>query len=174
MATLADTIERFLHIEGAATGCGPRHPECQEKSVESRVRSFLGKYPLLRQDECYRDFLEIYAGAAIERDEDESDLVSILGFTEVSPDLEYFEGPAVSDDGFLVFAICVYYRRVEGRLYMYEYDFAFDMSGARKPGIYKGVSADDLKLSEFTWYADDFCSWLDDLIEKGGVYERPK
>lgn len=171
MRALEDAIGRFLQIDGAVAGCGPRHPERPAKAIEARISSFLGAYPLLRRDGCYRDFLEIYAGAAIERDG--SDLISILGFTEVSPDIEEFEGPVVSNEGFLVFAICAYYRQTEQRLDMYEYDFAFDMSGMRKPGVYGCVSARDRDPSPFTWYIHDFCSWLDDLVEKGGVYERP-
>jgi hypothetical protein len=170
--TIENLMEKFLQIDGAAAGNGPRHPVQPDPSAEIRISSFLDTYPFLHQDPCYRDFLEVYAGAAI-NSSDENDLVDILGFSDVSPDIEYFEGPVVSSNGFLVFAICAYYRHTEQQLYMYEHDFAFDASGTRKPGIYRMVSALDQEPSAFTWYIGDFCSWLEDLIDKGGVYERP-
>jgi hypothetical protein len=178
--TIERIVGRFLEIEGSAAGCGPRHQTQPQEAMGARISSFLNAYPLLCHDPCYRDFLEIYAGASINQRIDAGttaglsgkNSVNILGFSDVSLDIEELEGPVV-DDGFLIFAMCGYRRHVKQYFYFYEHDFAFDVSGIRRPGVYRYVSEPGQESSSFSWYIGDFCSWLEDLIDRRGVYERP-
>jgi hypothetical protein len=55
----------------------------------------------------------------------------------------------------------------------YQYDFAFDVSGARRPGVYWRRQIMDKEDESFSWHLDDFCSWLSEVTVKEGVYERP-
>lgn len=135
------------------------------------VEGFLDSYPTLRSDDGYVEFLETFAGALIDH-EGSGTVVNILGFDDLSMSLVDVDGPVV-EDGFLVFALCVYHELADGLLGTHEYDFAFEVSGARKSGVYRCFSTADVVDLPLEWYAPDFTTWLAELVEKGGKYERP-
>jgi hypothetical protein len=168
-----ETISRLEHIPDARTGRGPRHPEAPDLSIEDQLVQFLGSYSILRRDSGYIEFLEKYAGAMI-KNLDETQIVDVLGFSDASTGMLEMDGPLVDEDGFILFAQCVFHIIVEGRLVdMYEYDFAFDASGERRPGVYRCSSTLRSQGESYVWYADGFCSWLVELVDNGGYYERP-
>jgi hypothetical protein len=166
-----DVVVRLSRVPGAVVGYGPGHPEHPNTAIEAVVRSFLDDYPLLRRDSGYVDFIQKYAGARIERAED-AVAVNIFGFADVSLDMMETEGELVYD-GFLEFAQGIYQEDPEKIATSYQYDFAFDVSGVREPGVYRAHSTMTISGRPFTWYRADFLSWLDELVERSGVYEPP-
>lgn len=166
-------MDRFAQIRGARVGHGPDHPQLPDRSMEPRVDGFLQSYPMLRRDHDYVEFLEKYAGALIDNP-DEGQLVDVFGFDQVSTDMLDMEGPVVDENGFLVFAQCIYHVVIDGKLEdMYEYDFAFDVSGERRFGVYCAKSTLRTGNRAFTLYFEGFAAWLRDVVEKKGWYERP-
>ncbi|MCK2242405.1 MULTISPECIES: hypothetical protein [unclassified Crossiella] len=169
--SIDDVMARVTEIPGVLLGRGPAHPAEPDRSLAEPVRSFLEAYPALQQDQCYVEFLERYAGLAIESSDD-TIFVDVLGFSEVALDIVNTEGPIVSN-GFLMFAQCVYHQDEAGRSDTYEFDFAFDVSGERRSGVYRTYSTMETEPSPYEWHLDGFCSWLNELVDVGGVYARP-
>lgn len=168
-----EVVSRLEHIPGARAGRGPRHPESPALFLEDQLVQFLDTYPVLHHDAGYIEFLEKYAGAMI-KNSDETQIVDLLGFSDVSTGMLEMDGPVVDENGFLLFAQCVFHIIVEGRLVdMYEYDFAFDASGGRRPGVYRCSTTLRSQGEPYLWYADGFCSWLVELVDQDGRYERP-
>lgn len=168
-----EVIKHLEGIPGAMVGHGPRHPKDPDRSIEDQVEWFFDTYPTLRRDGGYVDFMEKYSGVLI-KNLDETQIVDVLGFSDVSTGMLEMDGSVVDEDGFLLYAQCVYHTIVEGRLVnMYEYDFAFDISGERTPGVYRCSSTLRSQGEPYVWYSDGFCSWLAELARNGGRYERP-
>ena len=167
---IAEVVARFVEIPGAVVGRGPAHSDSPDYGVGAEVGTFLDSYPALRRDRGYVEFLELYSGARIEPG-DGSIAANILGFGDVSINMTELDAPVV-EDGFIVFAICVYHDHRDGQLDSYEYDFAFDVSGDRKPGVYRCFAAAQALEEPMTWYVENFTEWLTGLVEKGGRYER--
>lgn len=167
-----DAMATFERIPGAVVGFGPKHPTRPNQEIAHRVAAFLDDYPALRGYPCYVEFLEKYAGARIDQQEN-SVLVYLFGLADVSFDLVADEGDVVTD-GFLQFAQGVYREDVHDVMTIYQYDFAFDVSGARDRGVYRSALRASGDVHGYTWYTADFSSWLDELVAKGGVYEPPK
>jgi hypothetical protein len=169
-----DELVRLLEsIPGARVGRGPRHPKDPDQAIGDQIEWFFDAYPALRNDSGYVDFMEKYSGVLIENP-DETQIVDVLGFSDVSTGMLEMDGDVVDEDGFLLYAQCVFHGITEGRLVdMYEYDFAFDISGERPPGVYRCSSTMRSQGEPYVWYADGFCSWLAELARNGGYYERP-
>src|SRR5215471_3191726 len=141
---LEELVERFTQLPGAVVGRGPRHPVQPDPSIAPRIEWLLENYPRLRRYQSYVDFLEMFAGATIENeDPNGKNLVHVLGFGEefFEIDVDWSGEGEIETDGYIVFAICAYHRDRERELDTYEYDFALETSGARRPGIYRAVSA---------------------------------
>lgn len=168
-----EVVSRLERIPGALAGRGPRHPESPDLSIEDQLVQFLDTYPILRRDAGYVEFLEKYAGAMI-KNPDETQIVDVLGFSDVSTGMLEMDGPVVDEHGFLLFAQCIFHIIVEGRLVdMYEYDFAFDTSEEGRPAVYRCSATLRSQGEPYVWYADGFCSWLVELVDQDGRYERP-
>ncbi|MGH3797722.1 MAG: hypothetical protein ACRDRT_01920 [Pseudonocardiaceae bacterium] len=171
--SITEAVSRLERIPGALAGRGPRHPEAPDLSIENQLVQFLDTYPALRRDVGYVEFLEKYAGAMI-KNAGETQIVDLLGFSDVSTGMLEMDGPVVDENGFLLFAQCIFHVIVEGGLVdMYEYDFAFDAYGERPPGVYRCSATLRSHGEPYVWYADGFCSWLVELVDQGGRYERP-
>lgn len=163
----------LARIPGARIGRGPRHPSQPDATAGEKLREFLAEYPAVRTDPGYVEFLECYGGAYLEN-EDVSQIVDILGFTDASTQMYEMDGPIVDEDGFLLFAQCVYHIEVDGRLVdTQEYDFAFDVTGGRESGVYGLFSARAVRDNRFEWHSDDFLSWLAQLVRTGGRFPTP-
>lgn len=171
---LDDLIDRLGDIPGARVGHGPRHPKKPDLTLAERIRAFTEAYPrLLQTDPAYVEFLEKYSGAMIEEPESPR-IVDILGFSEASTDIEEMEGEIVDENGFLLFCQCVFHTIEGGRLTdTYEYDFAFDISGDRRQGVYLKVSTLSTQDRPYEWHSDGFLAWLYELTKLQGRYERP-
>jgi hypothetical protein len=167
---VADIVYRFERIGGVA-GKGPRHPHEPEPAMQAAISDFLDTYPALRGDRGYIDFLETYAGGSLNT----ADMfVDILGFGDASSNMLDFEGSVVDDDGFLMFAQCIYYVLRNGDLSgTYEHAFAFAVLGGRPSGVYRKVTdADFPEGGPWEFYCEDFCQWLERLVDVGGRFER--
>jgi len=164
-------VERWSRMPGAKVGRGPLHPRAPDASVEPRLRKFLDAYPRAGLDAGYVEFQEKYAGAIVQ-DPGEARILDIFGFDDASTGMLELEGPIVDEDGFLIFAQCIYYPD-GGVLQMHEHDFAFSVSDDRPAGVYRHQSTLDRKVPGFSRYADDFAAWLRDLLDHDGWYEPP-
>lgn len=168
-----ELVSRLERIPGARVGRGPRHPGDPDRSLDNQVTQFLDEYSILRRDAGYVEFLEKFAGAMI-KNSDETQIVDILGCSDISTGIFEMDGPLIDEEGFFLFAQCVFHLVEEGKLVdMYEYDFAFDTSGERPPGVYRCASTLRDQGASYNWCTDDFCSWLAELVTKGGRYEHP-
>jgi hypothetical protein len=168
-----DLVTRFGRLPRARVGRGPLHPTDPDTSIAPRIDEFFRAYPAAARDDGYVEFQEKYAGASLE-DPDEDQIDDIFGFTDASTDMMDMDGPIVDEDGFLVFAQCIFHVISDGKLVdMYEYDFAFDTSGDRDKGVYRSYAALHTRGSSYQRCAADFRSWLEELIAGGGRYPRP-
>jgi hypothetical protein len=168
-----ELVSLLEHLPGARVGRGPHHPKDPDRSLENQVSQFLDEYSALRRDTGYVEFLERYAGAMI-KNLDETQIVDILGLSDVSTGIFEMDGPLIDEDGFFLFSQCVFHLIEEGKLVdMYEYDFAFDTSRERPPGVYRCFSTLRGQGESYIWYTDNFYSWLAELVSKDGWYEHP-
>jgi hypothetical protein len=168
-----ELMTRFGRLPRARVGRGPLHPTAPDPSIAPRIDEFFRTYPMAARDSGYVEFQERYAGASIE-DPDEDQIDDIFGFTDASTDLIDMDGPIVDEDGFLVFAQCIFHVVSDGKLVdMYEYDFAFDTTGDRDKGVYRSYATLRTHGRPFDWHTEDFLTWLDELVASGGRYPRP-
>jgi len=173
MSRIDDAIARFSSIVGSSVGHGPRHPTEPDPGADQRIESFLETYPALRRDAGYIEFLEKYAGASIEND-DLSQIVDILGFSDASTDIEELDGPIVDSEGFLMIAEAVYHmrngKRTTGTL---QHAFAFDVTGDRAEGVYHSLVSAQHLAPAFTLAFESFEAWLTDLVGREGWLDPP-
>lgn len=166
-------MDRFCRIPGATAGRGPQHPSDPDPTSAPQLAKFLEMYPTLRSDQGYVAFLERYCGASIDGGDDRP-LVDVLGFSDASTGLLEMDGPVVDDDNFLLFAQYVHHRIEDGKLIdTEEQDFAFDTTGARRPGVYRLFSSRRASDEHFEWHTEDFLSWLDRLARQDGILPSP-
>jgi hypothetical protein len=164
-------VERMARMQGASVGRGPRHPRSPDPSVEPRLHEFLDAYPEVRRDAGYVEFQEKYAGAIVQ-DPAETRILDVFGFGGAATNMLEMDGPVVDEDGFLIFAQCLYYPD-GGVIGMHEHDFAFSVSGDRPVGVYRHQSTLDHSVPGFSRYVDDFTAWLRDLLDHDGWYDPP-
>jgi len=173
MSRIDDAMSIFATISGASVGRGPRHPTEPDPEIELRIGRFLETYPALLADADYVEFLEKYAGASIEND-DFSQIVDILGFTEASTDIEEMDGPIVDSNGFLMVAEAVYHlregERTTGTL---QHAFAYNVTGDHPKGLYHSLVSQQRPEPSFTFAFENFVAWLDDLVAREGWLEPP-
>jgi hypothetical protein len=159
---LDDLVAKSVRIPGAVVGRGPKHPTEPNSSIEERVQSLFAAFPALRRDACYVEFMEKYAGALIITEG--RGVIDLVGLSGVSTDYVEKDVP-IEADGLIIFAMCAYDT--------YEYDFAFEVSGERRPGVYRYVTSGPASAPSPTWHAENFCDWLEELVDKEGMYEPP-
>jgi hypothetical protein len=158
-------MEKFLSLEGAKVGRGPRHPVSPHPSLDNEITAFLDQYPFLKRDQGYLDFLECYAGAWIMSD---NLVIDIFGFTDVSSHILELEGPVVDTDGYLT--ICDGEFRAKS---LTEKDVTeqlgcgFDATGTRKWGLYRNRGYRSGELGIY-WYCETFLEWLEALVDAKG------
>jgi hypothetical protein len=170
---LDELMQRFGQIPGAKVGHGPEHPESPDPSTAERLEEFLASYHSLQADQSYCDFLRRYGGAYIEN-HDATLIIDIFGFSEVSTDIVEMEGPVVNKDGYLIYAQCIYYIMSGNELRgTQEHDFAFDMTGARRPGIYRLYGSSEHLHNQFEWQHESFASWLAYLMDHDARLSPP-
>lgn len=168
-----DLIARFEQIPGARVGRGLEHPTRPDASEAGRLEEFLSNYPFLRADSSYEEFLRKYGGAYVEN-EDVTQIIDILGFSNVSTDIIEMDGSIVNSDGYLLFAQCIYHIMSErGLKDTQEHDFAFDATGEREPGVYRLYGDSEQDLNEFEWQYDNFANWLAYLVAQDAKLSPP-
>ena len=156
-------MKRLSSLGEGELGKGPRHPEEPNMSILPTVERFLKENSFLQKDKHYIQFLETYAGAGIQG-ENEEFVIDLFGFTDVSTNFyEQDEHSIVDEDGFLTF--CGGYASLDSNNpidFMIPQGFLFDATGERKWGIYRGSNEGHY------WYCETFVEWLNDLIHHGG------
>jgi hypothetical protein len=114
------------------------------------------------------EFIEKYAGASIEND-DRSQLVEILGFSDASMDIEELDSPVVDTHGFLMIADAVYHvREGERTIDTRQHAFAQDASGERLPGIYHSVVSGKNPEPAFKYAFARFDELLEEMVAREG------
>jgi hypothetical protein len=167
---LDDLILQFSRLPHAVVGHGPRHPVSPDPSIEQDVSRFLEEHPSLRRDAGYVEFLEKYSGAAFDYP-DQTVAVEIIGFSSESMNVYELDSPVVQD-GLMVFALCAYHSFRDGGIDTYEHDFAIAADDRRKPGIYRYYGSTRHPEPSVSWHAEDFVTWLEEFVGRGGRYER--
>lgn len=173
MSRIDDAMSQFAIIPGSSVGRGPRHRLEPNPGLEPRITRFLKTYPLLRRDDGYVEFLERYAGASIEND-DFSQIVDILGFTDASTDIEEMDGPMVDAEGFLMVAEAIYHLREGDRTTgTLQHAFAYDMTGTRPEGLYHSLVSAEHPTPAFAYAFEGFQAWLEDVVAREGWLDPP-
>ncbi|MDG9700678.1 hypothetical protein [Streptomyces sp. DH37] len=167
-------MKKLEESTGAVTGRGPDHPVRPDHGLRPAVEDFIDAYPFLRSDDVYVSFLARYAGAYAES-EDGNQIIDVFGFGGPSTDILEMEGPVVDDEGFLIFAQCLYSDVSDGALVdSYEYDFAFSAREEKPRGVYCSGSTLRTHGQGFELYAENFHQWLLRIIEVNGRLGRPE
>lgn len=169
-----DDLVKLLEVEvGVITGRGPEHPTHPNRELRSALDEFIHTYPSILEDEGYVRFLKEYAGAYVENLE-ATRIIDIFGFGGTATDIADPEAVQVDEKGFLIFAQCIYTEISDGKLIdSYEHDFSFSVAGDRPRGVYWAGSTLRAPQQPFIFYAEDFCQWLQKLIDAHGNLERP-
>lgn len=169
-----DLVELLRTEVGAITGQGPKHPTHPNPELQEALDEFIQAYPSILEDEGYICFLKKYAGAYAEN-ADATRIVDVFGFGGTATDIADPEALQVDENGYLVFAQCIYSEIADGKLVdSYEHDFAFSVTGDRPKGVYRASSTLRDPRQTFSFYVGDFCQWLQKLIEVRGRFERPR
>jgi hypothetical protein len=157
-------IGKMASLDGAVIGRGPRHPTNPDPDLAPVVEKLFVEYPFLRKDQGYVDFIECYAGAFINSQEDDL-VIDIFGLSNVSTNLLYGEGDIIDEDGFLTICdIAIGIDRGPGLdKEIIGIGFSFDATQSRQPGIYRY-----LINAPVDWYCKTFLELLDAIIEKRG------
>jgi hypothetical protein len=157
-------IGKMASLDGADIGRGPRHPTDPDPELAAIVEKFFAEYPFLRKDQGYVDFIECYAGAFINSQENDL-VIDIFGLSKVSTNLLYGEDDIIDEDGFLgICGIAIGIDRGPGLdKEIIGGGFSFDATQSRRPGIYR-----HLIVAPTEWYCEIFLELLDTLIEKRG------
>ena len=173
MADIHEVMRAFASLPFAKVGHGPRHPTRPEPALGPVIEQFLEHYPIIRRDQGYVAFLECYAGASI-ADEEADRFVDIFGFSSVSTDIQAIDGPLLDDEGFVTFCTAVFHpepalgaETSHDPLAIWELDFAFDLTGDRRPGVYRALSHPG-RSEPYSWFTATFPEWLELLIRGRG------
>lgn len=177
-----ELLAQLETLGAVACGCGPKHPVSPQPSLQEEIDQFFSKYPQLRHDQSYREFLETYAGTVVERP-DETLSIHIYGFTEditmylSTPDESVLE----EDATFFRFADITLNLEQKRGLDI-GIGFAFDISGTRRAGVYRSTYFPDKDFqasyyppgvafltSKNNWYCDSFIEWLERVTRFKGV-----
>ena len=151
----------FVESGYCTVGRGPKHPFLPDTSLLPVIASFLERYPFLLKDQGYVEFLQSYAGASIQRPNDEF-LVDIYGFTRASTNMLELPGDMIDNHGFLMFAGVYWTQETKTGHEFIELDFAFHAAGDKADGVYYLTPS----LDEYRWGFARFDHWLEALVLK--------
>lgn len=165
---LDSLIQKFFDMGHATIGNGPKHPDSPNAALQSEITEFFSTYPVLAKDQGYVDFQEKYAGAVVDWPYDELTIV-IHGFYDFTEHVLYPDEPLIDDDGYFYFAEVITKTSAgsKDRQDIIGMGFAWDITGMRKPGIYRTVGQSGSDTPNM-WYCETFLEWLSDVVEKRG------
>lgn len=155
---LQELMQQFSTIEGAFIGQGSYHSSYPNQALLGEIDDFLQRFPFLRDDQGYIDFLSLYAGAGISQEP--TLMVDICGFTTEGIHIVKDDGEPLDKQGFFTF--CLTYLDNER-----EIDFSFDATGHRERGVYRAI-ADSRGTGDYAWFCPSFLIWLERLIQHQG------
>jgi hypothetical protein len=166
---LHEVMGRFVRLGNVTVGMGPKHPSGVATEVQEEIDTFLAKYPALRRDQSYVDFLEYYSAAAVDWP-NEKLIIEIYGFSdEISLLIAHPDEPLLDEDGFYKFAEIMIKtgRKIVDSFGM---EYAFDTTGERRAGVYHRVAPPRVytETLPYEWYCSTFLEWLEHVVEKQG------
>jgi hypothetical protein len=169
--TIYQLIDRLHELGNVETGRGSKHPTSPNEELAQEIAHFLDTYTFLKKDQSYVDFLEIYAGLVLYRDDDFFCL-GIFGFDEdVTLHLVEGEGELIDKEGILTFANLTLPSE-EGEQSsdnLIGISFGFDATQQRTWGIYRNI---DEQPYHWCWYCETFQEWLEKFVNcKGRLLE---
>jgi hypothetical protein len=160
-----DDLDRELSRLGALgsldLGRGPRHPSAPRPELAASIAAFLERYPFLRRDPAYVEFLERYAGAVLFRSQDMFS-VGIYGFDE-DVAMHIVSGPGdIIEDGCLTIADVVTPNEPDQPFSenVDSHGIAFDATGSRPWGLYRTREGHGERIG------DGFIEWLRQLADE--------
>ena len=176
-----ELISAISQIGETQVGRGPKHPMHPNAELAEIVEAYFQRYPFLKQDQGYVDFMESYAGLFVYRPE-YGLAIDVFGFAEVSSDLVlfgddfFFQGENdILEDGFLAFCDATFMPEGVAPADISIFDllgggFAFKIDGKGVLGIYlaivsPGTGSDAV---EYEYYCSAFLKWLEILLESQG------
>lgn len=157
-------MKTFLELDGAQVGSGFHHPEHPDPDLAQITQEFFSRFPFLKKDQGYVDFMETYAGAFLYVP-GENLSIDLFGLSDVSTHLIEGEGELIDDDGFLAICdICVPINEKTGASGdSIGFGFSFDTTLSRRWGIYRHLPNKPPEL-----YCGTFIELLTKLIAKKG------
>jgi hypothetical protein len=133
------------------------------------------QYPGLTADPGYVAFLWTYAGL-LRLDAGHHHLFYLFGFGPATADnLHDLHEDLADEDRMFTFAECTVDGDLPERpLDADSVDFGFDLTGSRRPGVYRYESTTHGPRAAWVWHTDDFASFLAEAVATGGVWPRPQ
>lgn len=160
--------QQLSQMEFALVHGGPKHPIYPNLGFQHQIDQVFDKYPRLKKDQTYVDFLETYVGALILYP-DSSIHVAIHGVWDYT--LHLLEDELLEDSRFLCFSSVMFHPSIEGNLN--SLSFAFDLShdniGILKDTYFTDETAElGFRREPYQPYCDTFAEWLDRLVKAKG------
>jgi hypothetical protein len=171
-----ELVTAFGDLPGAAVGRGPWHPTKPQPSVADDLTWFFDEqYPGLQSDSGYVEFMWKYAGLS-RSDEGRHHLFYLYGFGPATADIIHdLDEDLADEDRMFTFAACTVDGDIPERpLDSYSVDFGFDLTGRRRPGVYRYESTMQVPRTAWVWHTSDFTSFLAEAVATGGVWPRPQ
>ncbi len=162
---------RFLMLGYARIGQGPKHPLVPNLPMQARIDEFFRKYPRLRLDAGYVEFLEKYSAAELTWPDRELEIM-IHGFSpeelEVN-DLLTPDEPLYDEFGFFRFCEVIISPKSAPDHWM-GVSFAWYLHDDRLLGVYRSVTAilQAMNPVPYEWYRASFVEWFEELIQRQG------
>jgi hypothetical protein len=169
-------VAAFGGLPGAAVGHGPRHPTSPNPAVADDLTWFFDEqYPGLKADPGYVEFMWRYAGLS-RKDEDYHHLFYLYGFGPATADILHdLDEDLADEEGMFTIAECTVDGDIPERpLDSYSMDFGFDLTGSRRPGVYRLESTMQVPRTAWVWHTTDFTTFLSEAVARGGVWPRPQ
>lgn len=170
--SLIDTLTvKFLMLGYARIGQGPKHPVVPNLPMQARIDEFFRKFPRLRLDAGYVEFLEKYSAAELTWPDRELEIM-IHGFSpeelEVN-DLLTPNEPLYDKFGFFRFCEVIISPKSEPHSRM-SVDFAWYLHDDRPFGVYRTVTPFQQAMNPlpYEWYRASFVEWFKELIREQG------
>ena len=152
-------ITKFAKLGHVTIGSGPKNPDFTNAELQKEIDDFLLKYPFLRKDKDYIDFLEYYSGAML--DWPNGTLVNIFGFLEdVSLHFTQDVGSIVCEEGYLPFCELIIVTQQKE----FAKGYSFDATGTKHWGVYQFTEEEG-----YTWYCENFLECLNSIINSLSV-----
>lgn len=148
-------------------GTGPKHPIAPNIGLASSVMEHLSRFPNLKKDSEYAEFLLKYSGLYIFRNPDLS--VDLTGFSDISTNYSELDASMyITPDGFLAFCDMYFIpSNSTDNDKIISLGFAYAISSLHAPGIYQSTLVGN-DMTRMNRVCTSFTEWLEILIQAKG------